>query len=143
MKISALILFSLFMAGCIRLFSPPSPPTREQRQAEFVRCFREEMRPTEAQLKTLQEQIFKNTGEVEDVANQLRKAGEKLDLALESDATNDDLMTNFKEVASLKAKLSEDHFRRMLVLRGILTAEQRRNFLVCKRKMGPAALPHE
>jgi hypothetical protein len=29
------------------------------------------------------------------------------------------------------------------MLRSILTPQQRAKFLVCKRKMGPAVLPHE
>ncbi|MGZ3653618.1 MAG: Spy/CpxP family protein refolding chaperone [Bdellovibrionota bacterium] len=137
------IILALTMSACSKLFSPPMPPTPEDRQKEFVHCFREEMQPTDEQVKILEGRIFVDHPEIHGVAESLKKANEELEKGLESETADPVLLDRFHQVARLRNQLSEDHFKRMLVLRSVLTPEQRAKFLNCKRRMGPSSLPHE
>ena len=121
---------------------PIHPP--QERQKEFVRCFREEFDPTDAQLDTLEKEVFANNADIRATAEALKVQTEEMEARLETaDAPDSELLERFQRIAALRAKLSEDHFRRMLALRAVLTPEQRKKFLVCKRRLGPPAPPHE
>lgn len=133
-------LIALLLPAC----TPPAPPTQAERQKEFARCFRAELDPTDEQVKALEEKVFQGTDSVKAVADALRKETEALDARLESvDAKDEELLEGFRKVGALRARMSEDHFRRMLLLRSVLSDAQKRNFLACKRKLGPPSLPHE
>jgi uncharacterized protein YecT (DUF1311 family) len=131
----------LFLSGCH--FLSPHPPTPEERAKQFVDCFRREFNPTDEQLNTLKEKILKATEEDKQNAKELRVATEHLETGLESSTSETDLIAAFSKVKELKNRMSESHFLKMLALRSVLTAEQRSQFLVCKRKMGAPVLPHE
>jgi hypothetical protein len=133
----------LTFTSCDHLFKPPAPPSKSERQKEFVSCFRQEFDPTDQQLEILEKRIFSNTFEVEQIANQLKITTQELERHLESDTSDAEVLDDFHKVGVLKQKMSEDHFRRMLALRAILTSSQRKKFLACKRKLGPSVLPHE
>lgn len=132
-----------FFAGCT--LHPPPPPSPEERQKEFARCFRAELDPTDEQVKALEERVLAaGTFAAQSVAAALKKETDALEARLEStDAKDEELLTLYAKVAELKAKMSEDHFRRMLLLRSVLSDAQKQKFLTCKRKMGPPVLPHE
>ena len=135
-----LCLVAAFLSAC----TPPAPPTMAERQKQFARCFRAELDPTDEQVKALEEKVFQGSDSMKAVAEALRKETEILDARLESvDAKDEEFLSGFHRVGELRAKLSEDHFRRMLLLRSVLTDAQKMKFLACKRKLGPPALPHE
>lgn len=123
---------------------PLGPPSKGERMKHFVACFRAEMDPTEEQIRELKEKILTDDDAILALDKELRKATEALESKLETPGVVDaDLLGLYSAVEKLRGQMSENHFKRMLVLRSILTPEQQKKFLVCKRKMGPPALPHE
>ena len=113
-------------------------------QRRFVECFRKELSPTEAQISTLEGKVFAGTAEVEKVGEALRAASAKLEAGLEDPSVKEpELLERFRNVSELRGRLSEDHFRRMLLLRSVLSPEQVSRFLSCKRKLGPPGLPQD
>jgi len=144
MKIKNLQYLSILAVLASCSFHPPAPPSKEEREREFVRCFREEMQPTDEQVKQLQGEILRPDAATRQAAEDLRKETNDLERLLETPAAKDpELLDHFRRVGALRDRLSEDHFRKMLVLRGILRDDQKKRFLDCKRKMGPPQLPQE
>lgn len=138
-NLSFIVIWILLAAGC----TPPRPPSKQERAEQFARCFREEMNPSPEQITSLQA-LLGDESRIQAVNSGLQAATDKLEKALESPkAAEPELLSLFKEVDQLKSKLSEDHFHRMLMLRSLLSDEQKARFLVCKRKLGPPVLPHE
>ncbi len=120
------------------------PPSKAERLNSFITCFREEFSPSDGQLKDIQERILKDDNEVLEAAKKLTSTHEELEIKLESEASEAEVLNLFYQVTSLQNKLSENHFKKMLVLRETLTPQQRLKFLVCKRRLAPPQLPpHE
>lgn len=137
-----LYILLLSLAGCSWFFKPPAPPSKEERTKQFISCFREVFNPTDEQLNTLKTKILTDDA-MAGVAAEMERERDEMEKRMESDAQDEELLQRFHKVEELRSKMSEDHFRRMLALRSILTAEQRSKFLECKRRMGPPQLPHE
>jgi Spy/CpxP family protein refolding chaperone len=138
-------LLTLFaIATALAACTPPRPPTQQEKLQQFVHCFREEMQPTDDQVNQLQGKILGDDKDIKIVDESFRKATDALETQLENPAASDaELLPLYRKVAGIRAQLQEDHFRRMLQLRNILTPEQKKKFLACKRKLAPPTPPQE
>lgn len=127
-----LVALSLSVSNVVAQEMKMKQPPVMNRLKLFQECFQKDYQPTKEQINMLEElSSAKPANEKMQAMAELRK---KISSMMESEASDKDILSVFKEMRSLETAREEAHLKDLLKIRKTMSHNQKKSFRECREK---------